>query len=72
MWSEQMLHERQILSPGSLFQEGNDFAIHPIQNPLLGKTSTRCVGDNLRKNLQLIETAAATGTDSLSTVNKGT
>lgn len=72
MWSEQMLHERQILSPGSSFQEGNGFAIDPVQNPLLGKTSTECVGDNLRKNSQLIQTAAGTGTDCMSTVNTGT
>lgn len=44
MWSEQMLHERQILSPGSLFQEGNGFENHPVQNPLLGKTSYTVCG----------------------------
>lgn len=72
MWSEQMLHERKIVPPGSLFQEGEGFAIHPAQNPLLGKTSTQCVGDNLRKKSQLIQTAPGTGTDCMSTVNTGT
>lgn len=72
MWSEQMLHERQIVSPTSLFQEGKGFPIHPVQNPLLGKKNLQCVGDNLRKSSLLIQTATGTGTDCVSTVNTGT
>lgn len=47
MWPEQMLHKRQAVSSGSLFQEGNCFAIQPAHKPLLEIAYTQYVGDNL-------------------------